>query len=89
MLPPGWPAAGQPQAPTPIAINKPVGMTQEQQVTESAVNQLGAGVLSLQERITRLETFAGHATPTITNLEIRLKALGISTEGISDAMSKI
>ena len=44
----------------PIAMNTPAGMMQEQQqATEAAVTQLAAGVLSVEERIVRLETDGG------------------------------
>ena len=48
-------------------------MTQEQQnVTASAVTQLAAGVMSVEERIGRLEAEAGRVAPALSDLEVRV-----------------
>ena len=88
---PSWAgAAPQQPVPVPVAISTPVGMTQEQQqATEAAVNQLGAGVLSLEERLARLEAQMAQVYPTVGNLDTRLNGMAFTVEGINDMMGKM
>ena len=86
----GQAAAPQQPVPVPVAISTPVGMTQEQQqATEAAVNQLGAGVLSLEERLARLEAQMAQVYPTVGSLDTRLNGLALTVEGINDMMGKM
>ena len=81
--PRGWAAAHS------IPIGTPAGMTQEQQnVTESAVTQLAAGVMSVEERIGRLEAEAGRVAPTLSDLETRVQGIGGTAQSITDTMAK-
>ena len=79
-----------------IPIGTPAGMTQEQQnVTESAVTQLAAGqtqlaagVMSVEERIGRLEAEAGSVAPTLSDLETCVQGIGGTAQSITDTMAK-
>ena len=65
-------------------------MTQEQQnVTESAVTQLAAGVMSVEERIGRLEAEAGRVAPALSDLEVRVQGIGGTAQSITDTMAKV
>ena len=64
-------------------------MTQEQQqATEAAVTQLAAGVLSVEERISRLEAEAGRVAPSLSNLDGRTQGLGGTAQSLTDTMAK-
>ena len=72
-----------------IPIGTPAGMTQEQQnVTESAVTQLAVGVMSVEERIGRLETEAGRVAPALSDLDTRVQGIGGTAQSITDTMAK-
>ena len=89
-MPSGAGAAPQQSLPVPVAISTPVGMTPElQQATEVAVNHLGAGVLSLEERLARLEAQMAQVFPVVGNLDTRLSGLALTVEGINDTMGKM
>ena len=71
------------------AIGTPVGMTQQQQqVTEAAVTSLAAGVLSVEERISRLEIEAGRVASGMTNVDVRVQGLGGTAQSLTDTMAK-
>ena len=61
---------------------------QQQQVTEAAVTHLAAGVLSVEERISRLETEAGRIAAGMTNADVRLQGLGGTAQSLTDTMAK-
>ena len=71
-----------------MPIGTPVGMTQgQQQATEAAVTQLAAGVLSVEERISRLEAEAGRVAPSLSNLDVRVQGLGGTAQSLTDTMA--
>ena len=71
MFAPGWHGAAQIPVPAAVEINTPRGgMTHEERhATESAVMQLAAGVMSTEERISRLEVHADHTVAAIKNID--------------------
>ena len=71
MFAPGWHGAAQVPVPAAVEISTPRGgMTQEERhATESAVTQLAAGVLSTEERISRLEVHADHTVAAMKNTD--------------------
>ena len=89
MFAPGWHGAAQ--IPVPVEINTPRGgMTHEERhATESAVTQLAAGVMSTEERISRLEVHADHTVTAIKNIEGQMLGMAGTVQSASDATSKI
>ena len=64
-------------------------MQAQQQVTEAAVTQLAAGVLGVEERLTRLEAHAEHVAPNLTNIESRVQGLSNTVQSLSDTIAKM
>ena len=72
------------------AISTPVGMTQEQQhITESAVTQIAAGVMSADERISQLEAEARRVAPVLSNMETMIQGMGSTTQSLTDTMAQM